>query len=127
LGQTGSLSYLKAFARIINIGQISFFTNEQKAIFDQVKQSDFLKSNFYFTGGPALSEFYLQHRYSDDLDFFSENKIDQQIVLTLMTEWSKQLDDFEMLPKMIIPITLDKLKNFFREKAKDLGAKSVEE
>ena len=26
---------------------------------------------YYLTGGTALSEFYLQHRYSDDLDFFT--------------------------------------------------------
>jgi predicted nucleotidyltransferase component of viral defense system len=28
-------------------------------------------SGFYLTGGTALSRFYLDHRYSDDLDFFS--------------------------------------------------------
>jgi len=29
---------------------------------------------FYLTGGTALSEFYLQHRYSDDLDLFTREK-----------------------------------------------------
>ena len=28
---------------------------------------------FYLTGGTALSRFYLNHRYSDDLDFFVNN------------------------------------------------------
>ena len=28
-------------------------------------------ANWYLTGGTALSRFYLNHRYSDDLDFFS--------------------------------------------------------
>lgn len=28
---------------------------------------------YYFTGGSALAEFYLQHRYSDDLDFFTRS------------------------------------------------------
>lgn len=28
--------------------------------------------DFYLTGGTALSAFYLEHRYSDDLDFFTE-------------------------------------------------------
>jgi predicted nucleotidyltransferase component of viral defense system len=27
--------------------------------------------NFFLTGGSALAEFYLQHRYSEDLDFFT--------------------------------------------------------
>ena len=33
--------------------------------------------SYYFrlSGGTALSAFYLEHRYSDDLDFFSEEKI----------------------------------------------------
>jgi len=30
-----------------------------------------LKVNLYLTGGTALSRFYLNHRYSDDLDFFA--------------------------------------------------------
>src|SRR5216684_1408125 len=29
---------------------------------------------YYLTGGTALSAFYLQHRYSDDLDFFTRKR-----------------------------------------------------
>ncbi len=32
--------------------------------------------DFYLTGGTALSRFYLNHRYSDDLDFFVHRKSD---------------------------------------------------
>ncbi len=32
-----------------------------------------LNTDFYLTGGTALSRFYLHHRYSDDLDFFVNN------------------------------------------------------
>lgn len=39
----------------------------QDSIFQKI---DHLKTNFYLTGGTALSRFYLDHRYSDDLDFF---------------------------------------------------------
>ena len=35
-----------------------------------------IAKEFYLTGGTALAEFYLQHRYSEDLDFFSEIEID---------------------------------------------------
>lgn len=31
---------------------------------------------FYLTGGTALAAYYLNHRYSEDLDFFSHNEID---------------------------------------------------
>jgi predicted nucleotidyltransferase component of viral defense system len=32
-----------------------------------------LKEEFFLTGGTALAHFYLQHRLSDDLDFFTED------------------------------------------------------
>lgn len=35
-----------------------------------------LSQNFYLTGGTPLAAFYLNHRYSEDLDFFSEREID---------------------------------------------------
>ena len=39
---------------------------------------------FYLTGGTALAEFYLHHRLSEDLDFFSEEEIDSQIVFSFL-------------------------------------------
>jgi len=35
-----------------------------------------LGRQFYLTGGTALAEYYLKHRYSEDLDFFSYTKVD---------------------------------------------------
>lgn len=32
-----------------------------------------IQSDFFLTGGTALAAFYLKHRYSDDLDFFTED------------------------------------------------------
>jgi hypothetical protein len=40
---------------------------------------EFVRSNpfpFYLTGGTALDRFYLHHRFSEDLDFFSNNMSD---------------------------------------------------
>lgn len=70
------------------MGKIYLFTPEQKIIFDQISTSKYIRSNFYFTGGTALSYYYLHHRYSEDLDFFSEDKLDTQALLLLMQEWS---------------------------------------
>lgn len=39
----------------------------QDKIFRKINHS---RTSFYLTGGTALSRFYLNHRYSDDLDFF---------------------------------------------------------
>jgi predicted nucleotidyltransferase component of viral defense system len=45
--------------------------------------SDYL-DNFYLTGGTALARFYLDHRFSDDLDFFThKNPSFQQITKNL--------------------------------------------
>lgn len=72
------------------MGKIQLITKEQKLILDEVSKSNFLSSSFYFTGGTALSCVYLQHRYSDDLDFFSKEQFDNQILFTLIEGWSKK-------------------------------------
>jgi predicted nucleotidyltransferase component of viral defense system len=46
-----------------------------------------LAHHFYFTGGTALSHYYLQHRYSEDLDFFTESEFNSQDI----TPYLKQL------------------------------------
>lgn len=73
-------------------------TPKQKIIFNEVKKSDFLKENFYFTGGTALSAVYLDHRLSEDLDFFSENKFDILPISTLINEWKTKYK-FEVTPE----------------------------
>ena len=44
---------------------------------------------FYLTGGTALAEFYLHHRLSEDLDFFSEEEIGSQTVFTFLKSIQK--------------------------------------
>lgn len=53
-----------------------------KTILNQFQQKvlrDFKKSNlgkkFYLSGGTALTEFYLRHRLSEDLDFFTQEEL----------------------------------------------------
>ncbi len=216
------------------MGKIQILTKEQRVILAEVKKEPFFE-RFYFTGGTALSAFYLHHRYSEDLDFFTEKEIDTQDVFDLVDSWSKKhsftftsefhqvvyifmltfkskeilkvdfgryphkrieqnniidglkidsladiavnklltvtqrstvkdfvdlyfllekftlwdliqgvrikfrmelepyilashflkVEDFDYLPRMIKPLTIDELKSFFREKAKELGKKSV--
>lgn len=57
--------------------QMSILTPHQKQIVDQIEESQFIASNFYFTGGTVLSEVFLKHRFSEDLDFFSEKEVDR--------------------------------------------------
>ncbi len=42
---------------------------------EQVKTDDEITQWYYFTGGTALTEFYLHHRLSDDLDFFTRSQV----------------------------------------------------
>ncbi len=49
----------------------SILTPTQHAFLDAFFSSTHLPSRFYLSGGTALSAFYLRHRRSDDLDFFT--------------------------------------------------------
>lgn len=72
------------------MGTLSFLTKEQQIIYSEVAQNNYIRKNFYFTGGTVLSSFYFHHRYSDDLDFFSETSFDNQVIFTLMQKWGKK-------------------------------------
>lgn len=47
---------------------------QQKVL--QVFKTSVLTKKFYLSGGTALAEFYLQHRRSEDLDFFTQEELD---------------------------------------------------
>ncbi|NCC71080.1 hypothetical protein EOM09_05860 [bacterium] len=49
----------------------SLLTSKQQEFLTFFNHYPDLYQNFYFSGGTALAEFYLQHRFSEDLDFFS--------------------------------------------------------
>jgi predicted nucleotidyltransferase component of viral defense system len=49
---------------------MEILTPFQKQLLKVIGSSD-LAQNFYLTGGTALAAFYLHHRFSEDLDFFS--------------------------------------------------------
>ena len=73
------------------MGKISILTKEQKECLDQIRKNKYICENFYFTGGTALSEYYLHHRYSDDIDLFTDVKYDHQIILGFIKELSNNL------------------------------------
>lgn len=54
----------------------SILTKEQIRFLDVFGEERLISGNFYLTGGTPLTEFYLHHRYSEDLDFFSEKEVD---------------------------------------------------
>lgn len=56
----------------------SQLTDNQKKFLSFFSKEASLVKFFYFTGGTCLSEYYLNHRYSEDLDFFSEKEFNQK-------------------------------------------------
>jgi len=61
----------------------SILTKQQKVLLKQFITWP-QASMFYLTGGTALSAFYLHHRLSEDLDFFTEGDIEAESILTFL-------------------------------------------
>ena len=69
---------------------MEILTPLHKSFIRKFSESPFQKS-FFLTGGTALAAFYLQHRLSEDLDFFTENSGEVRYVLPWAEERAKQL------------------------------------
>jgi hypothetical protein len=54
----------------------SILTDNQTKLLEKAGSNKFITGQFYLTGGTALAEIYLHHRFSEDLDFFSEKEFD---------------------------------------------------
>lgn len=54
----------------------SILTEHQTRLIELIGKNAALARDFSLTGGTALAAFYLKHRYSEDLDFFSEREIE---------------------------------------------------
>lgn len=68
------------------MGQIennSILTKQQKILLKQFIAWP-QASVFYLTGGTALSAFYLHHRLSEDLDFFTEEDVEAESILIFL-------------------------------------------
>ena len=62
----------------------------QKDFLKEIFSDPWFRRYFYLTGGTALAAFYLQHRFSDDLDFFSHD-VTLDSVPALMNQMGKKL------------------------------------
>ena len=55
-------------------------TENQQRILALIADDTTIARYFYLSGGTALAEYYLQHRLSEDLDFFAEEEFDPQAI-----------------------------------------------
>ncbi len=51
----------------------SILSDAQRSFLETFFSSGSISSHFYLSGGTALAAFYLEHRYSDDLDLFTRD------------------------------------------------------
>ncbi|OGG05819.1 hypothetical protein A2872_03045 [Candidatus Gottesmanbacteria bacterium RIFCSPHIGHO2_01_FULL_42_12] len=69
----------------------TILTAVQKQILKTLSKDNGFVRNFYLTGGTALSEFYLHHRLSEDLDFFTETEVDKIWLNTISSIIAKEI------------------------------------
>lgn len=66
------------------MNQSSILSENQKRLLELLSEEKSIYTHFYLTGGTALAEFYLHHRLSEDLDFFSEQEFDPQSISVIL-------------------------------------------
>ncbi|MBT9164735.1 MAG: hypothetical protein DDT23_00740 [candidate division WS2 bacterium] len=67
----------------------SILSDNQKRLLILLSEDERICKTFYLSGGTALAEFYLQHRLSEDLDFFSEEEFEPEGVSTVLKKIQK--------------------------------------
>jgi predicted nucleotidyltransferase component of viral defense system len=68
----------------------SILTPQQNKALQLIANTQLAKQ-FYFSGGTALSHYYLQHRLSEDLDFFNIQEFDPQGITVTLKSLQPQL------------------------------------
>ena len=58
----------------------TILTKRQQQLLTLLSQDKYIKEHFYLSDGTALAEYYLQHRLSEDLDFFSLLEVNPKTV-----------------------------------------------
>lgn len=66
-------------------------THNQQVFIEELKKNPYLVKNFYLTGGTALAEFYLRHRISEDLDFFTQKDFNPGDIDLFINKLQKKL------------------------------------
>ena len=69
----------------------TILSEDQQRLLDEISHQKIITDRFYLGGGTALAEYYLQHRLSEDLDFFSEEEFDPFAISTFLKSVQKKL------------------------------------
>ena len=71
---------------------MSILTGNQKKILELIANDQTIAGSFYLSGGTALAEYYLSHRLSEDLDFFSEEEFEPNVISVFFKKISQKAD-----------------------------------
>ncbi|MFH0943543.1 MAG: nucleotidyl transferase AbiEii/AbiGii toxin family protein [Candidatus Beckwithbacteria bacterium] len=70
----------------------TLLTAKQLAFLELIQKQPQLTKRFYLTGGTALTEFYLKHRLSEDIDLFTEKEeVDQKLIEVFLKKETPKL------------------------------------
>ena len=69
----------------------TILSKNQRVVLKYLIAEQNITNNFYLSGGTALAEYYLHHRLSEDLDFFSEEEISSQDIFTFFKKIKKNI------------------------------------
>jgi len=69
----------------------TILTKRQQALLNELFSHKNIRESFYLSGGTALAEYYLHHRYSEDLDFFMEQEIDPMSIQVILKTLAKKM------------------------------------
>ena len=69
----------------------TILTKNQQLLLNEIGKNKALTEAFYLSGGTALAEFYLKHRLSEDLDFFTENEFDSLSISAFLKSIQKKM------------------------------------
>lgn len=70
---------------------MTILSPDQQKVLSALAGEKSITDAFILSGGTALAEFYLHHRYSEDLDFFTVDEFDPQSISVLLKRLQKTL------------------------------------
>ncbi|HEY4526528.1 MAG TPA: nucleotidyl transferase AbiEii/AbiGii toxin family protein [Candidatus Paceibacterota bacterium] len=70
---------------------MTILSENQHRVLDAIAGEPVLTGAFYLSGGTALAEYYLHHRYSEDLDFFSPDEFPIEGVTAVLKKISTRV------------------------------------
>lgn len=69
----------------------TILSQNQQDVLSALGDESLIRDSFYLTGGTALAEYYLHHRLSEDLDFFTEQEVDSPSIFSVLKKIQKQV------------------------------------